>query len=1168
MILPGFHSTLISRDFAARLDTFFSTERLGEPSRAVARQRLRRWWRQAGREFGPAIAVRAIFDRGARPLLAQLGFETGSCAVLVPNQVVTSRVIAPAAPPHVLLVTRWNEPLEPTWRRAVRLGIHHGSRWSFGFNGRQLRITDTGRTYARHFLAFDLDSVLEDESAFAVFWALTRAAAFEQAGGWATGTGRPGPSDRTCTLAARRRPASAPAGTLMDEVIALSERHATMVCRSLRLGVEHALVGILEAFAGRSKQRATASHDLELTDAFQQALTVIYRILFLLFAEARGLVPAWHPIYRESYTIESLREAIDGGERACGLWESLQAISRLAHHGCQAGSLKVTAFNGRLFAPARAPLAETLPVTDAATARILLALTSRPGRAGMGRERIAYADLGVEQLGAVYERVLDYTAHRTSAPGRAAPSIRLQDRSGRRKATGTFYTPRSMTDYLVRRALQPLVHDRPAEAILDLKVLDPAMGSGAFLVSACRYLAAAYESGLTAAGEILPEEVTEAHRAKFRRMIAQRCLFGVDLNPMAVQLARLSIWLATLAADRPLTFLDHHLRIGDSLLGASLEDVARQPPSARPRPARHAVLPLFEAEDLHAVLGGVVPLRTRLASDPDDSVRTVRSKERVLAELNASNGPLSRWKRVADLWCACWFWGETLPAAPAARAFPDAADAILHDRSSIPVPLVRQWMEHASRVATERRFFHWTLEFPEVFFDERGRPRPNPGFDVIVGNPPWNVLRGDEGDAEGRRAARAATAPLVGFTRGSGIYPAQKDGHPNLYQLFIERALTLTRRGGRLGLLVPGGLASDQGCAPLRRRLLDTCDTDAIIGFENRAGVFPIHRSVKFLLVTATTSSRTERVHCRFGERDPSALDGIPDAASDAPDAAFPIVLSPAFLRRISGDSLAIPDLRTAQDFHLLEKLSATVPALGDPLGWGAAFGRELNASDDRPLFASSGQGWPVLEGKQISAFQVDVAASRYSLPEPVARSLVERGHRFDRPRLAYRDVASPTNRMTLIAAVLPPCTASIHTLFCLRSGMDTPAQHVLCALLNSYVANYLVRQRVVTHLSAALMGRLPVPRPERHATAFQELALLAARLAATPMDESGETHVRLQATAAQVYGLTPAEFRHVLTTFPLVATDAKAAALRELSRRQQDPRPAGSLDRPENPPV
>ena len=235
----------------------------------------------------------------------------------------------------------------------------------------------------------------------------------------------------------------------------------------------------------------------------------------------------------------------------------------------------MTAFNGRLFAPTQSAAFDRTRIEDTVMGAAVMAVGTTRSRS-TGRVRISYRDLDVEQLGAVYERVLDYEP----AAGRA---LRLSRTRDVRRSSGTFYTPRAVTAFLVRRTLEPLVRGRCAEEILRLRILDPAMGSGAFLVGACRYLASAAEDSLLRDGRWHHGDVTATDRAALRREIAQRCLFGVDLNPMAVQLARLSLWLASLASDKPLTFLDHHLVAGDSLIGGTLDDALR--PACRRRPS-------------------------------------------------------------------------------------------------------------------------------------------------------------------------------------------------------------------------------------------------------------------------------------------------------------------------------------------------------------------------------------------------------------------------------------------------------------------------------------------------------------------------------------------------------------------------------------------------------
>jgi hypothetical protein len=863
----------------------------------------------------------------------------------------------------------------------------------------------------------------------------------------------------------------------------------------------------------------------------------VYRLLFLLFAEARGLVPLWHPLYRESYSIDALRGSAERPRGALGLWDALRAISRLAHAGCRAGDLRVTPFNGRLFAPSRTPLVDRLDLDDEAARRAVLALTTRPAPDRQGRERIAYRDLGVEQLGAVYETLLDYEPRRPGTRDPAAP-VTLTRGSGVRKATGSFYTPQSIADYLVRRALGPLVRDAPPEQILALRIVDAAMGSGAFLVAALRYLAVSYEHALVRAGGYHESDFGERERVSIRRTLAERCLYGVDLNPMAVQLARLSMWLATLAADRPLTFLDHRLVTGDSLSGAWLSTIRRAPV---PRPGRRGasagVLPLFEVDQVRRALTMALPVRFQLEETADDTLEQVRAKERALTALNRRDSALSAWKRVADLWCASWFASDgDVPAS----AFGALSDRIVTGRGALPDRAADAYLERADAIAASRRFFHWELEFPEVFMERDGSRSPAGGFDAVIGNPPWDMIRADAGTADVRSRSREDAGRLLRFTRDSGLYVAQSDGHANRYQLFLERAMALARPGGRLGLVLPSGLATDHGSARLRSRLLSECRVDALVGFDNHRGVFPIHRSVRFLLITATAGSPTERIACRFGEQSPAALEAIGDDDA-APTTAFPVSLTPSLLNRLSGEGLAIPDIRIPIDLAIVERAAALFPPCGATDGWSAQFGRELNATDDRDHFRPGGSGVPIVEGKQIEPFRVHVDHSLQTIADRDVKRLLG-SPRHERPRLGYRDVASATNRFTMIAAILPRGCVSTHTVFCLRTALPLQSQYFLCGLLNSFVVNYLVRLRVTSHVTTATVERLPLPRRYDSPRAFREIAAIARVL--TRRDDE-QAAARLQALVARLYQLTTAEFEHVLGTFPLVPREAREAAFR-----------------------
>jgi hypothetical protein len=1047
------------------------------------------------RQLGPASSLRAMVDVAVLPLLAILEIDLiDAVSFRIDHALCRCR----AANTLVLvMVAHWGARLDPLWRVAAAEATAAGATWCLLSNGKRLRLFPTSRLYSRRAVDLDLEAATDDPSTAAALRMIFGAEALGGSG-----------------------------SSSLSALIAAAEAHQTAVCRSLRAGVLDASRHVLGALAARERSRP-------VEDVFEQSLTIVYRLLFLLFAEARGLVPLWHPVYRESYSIDALREAALKRE-AVGLWDAMRASSRLAHAGCSAGSLKVTAFNGRLFSPARTPLAERRNLDDQAARRTIIALSTRPAADGEGLERISYRELGVEQLGAVYETLLDYVP-RIERSGRGRrPEVALEPGSGVRKDTGTFYTPQSLVEHLVRDTLAPLVAGAAPERILALRVLDPSMGSGAFLVGACQYLAQAYERALVDAGRCHPSDVGASERASMRRLIAERCLFGVDINPTAVQLARLSLWLTTLAADKPLTFLDHRLRVGDSLAGTWMSLLRTAP--ARKQAARE--LPLFAEDAASDAARFALPVRFRLASDPNDTAAQVRDKERALADLTLPTTPLGKWTRVADAWCAAWLADPPVPAS----AFAALAESILSGRSSLPAGLERDLSDRVHATAASRRLFHWELEYPEVFFDEKGQRRPDGGFDAVLGNPPWDMVRADtHGD---RQAARAEAASLVRFARDSGVYVARADGHVNRYQLFLERAIALTRPTGRIGLVLPSGLLADGGSTAVRRLLFSRCAVERIVGFDNRRATFPIHRSVRFVLLSARVGEPTTQIACRFGEADATALDRAATSAGTTDPSWFPIRVTRPLLEKLSGDELSIPDLRTPMDIRIAEQACELFSPLGAATGWSVHFGRELNATEDRRLFRTDRCGLPVLEGKSIESFRVAADRARWTIAEHDAvRAL---GGAVRRSRLAYRDVAGSTNRLTLIAAILPPQSVSTHTLFCLKEPIPLARQHLLCALLNSLVVNFLVRLRVSTHVTTAIVERLPVPCADETSDFADEL-MERARLLAVADDAA--SFVRLNAVVARIYALQRDQFEHILARFPLVDAGQRRAMLDQFRR-------------------
>lgn len=238
---------------------------------------------------------------------------------------------------------------------------------------------------------------------------------------------------------------------------------------------------------------------------------------------------------------------------------------------------------------------------------------------------------------------------------------------------------------------------------------------------------------------------------------------------------------------------------------------------------------------------------------------------------------------------------------------------------------------------------------------------------------------------------------------------------------------------------------------------------------------------------------------------------------------------------------LIVPELTSATALSILTGIADRVPALGERSGWHVRFGRELNATDDRPHFVAIGSAaalLPIVEGKQLAPFRVDLERATLGIARPTAAALIDGAASFDRERIAYRDVASATNKLTLIAAMLPAGTLSTHTVFVLKTQLDDRSQWALLGLLNSLVANYLVRLHVTTHVTTAIMSRLRVPKPD--ARCLDHLATLARRLAHAGLREPSDDYAGLNAIAAHLYGVSRDEFATILDSFPLLSKEQR----------------------------
>jgi hypothetical protein len=397
---------------------------------------------------------------------------------------------------------------------------------------------------------------------------------------------------------------------------------------------------------------------------------------------------------------------------------------------------------------------------------------------------------------------------------------------GERKVSGSYYTPDFIVKYIVDRTGGPVLDEAVAdkrtdqekvEAVLALNVLDPSMGSGHFLVEATERIAR-----FLVELDVAPEEVQrdgEAELAYWKRRVVQSCVYGVDLNPLAVDLAKLSLWLATVAKDRPLSFLDHHLRTGNSLVGASsLEDAldelkpknARKQKKPRQRkPSNDGQLSMLEDEAFQRSMSTAVGNIWLIEESPADTVDDVKEQERLYTAL--SNDRTRRYASLADLATATHFDVQI------DRSLWKALFDYATNTKIATLPEFQRWLDEATTISSERAFFHWQLEFPEVFFDRRGRPlERDAGFDAVVGNPPYVQSK-----------HLVELSPYL-----KAAYPKTYKGKADLYVYFFQLGLSSLKNKGRMGYISSGLFSKLDYGAPLRRFLTSKSTLLEVVEFE------------------------------------------------------------------------------------------------------------------------------------------------------------------------------------------------------------------------------------------------------------------------------------------------------------------------------------------------
>ncbi|MFZ6006988.1 MAG: Eco57I restriction-modification methylase domain-containing protein [Nitrospirota bacterium] len=955
-------------------------------------------------------------------------------------------------------------------------------KWGILTNGKEWRLYfKEGRS--SKFFEIDLEACLEDLQKFRYFYVLFRPDAFIK------------DSSNRC---------------LLDNIFDESLRFQENVEKDLRERVFKCVEWLGHGFLSREENHLS---EKDLDSIYHHSLILLYRILFVLNAEARDLLPTNPQTkYYKHYGIQRIKDRVghEKGEFISAktvLYDELSALFHLINGSDEKlnRDMNIPRYNGGLFDPERYKFLEEKKVGDDVLSEIIYELSNRTDKNG-DIHSIDYKGLGERHLGTVYEGLLE---HRFSFD---KGKVVLKNDKGERKATGAYYTPDYIVKYIVENTLTPILKEIDerikkenkgikdnffAKEVLQLNICDPAMGSGHFLVEAVQYLAD--EIAYHPTTEIkTPKGETEDEINYWKRKVVESCIYGVDIKELAVELAKLSLWLKTVDKSQPLNFLDHHLRCGNSLIGARIADLNYLPQSKgkqKKTEEQDSQLVLFDKsrfkEDITTVIKGFHSIEEM----PSEKLSDIKAKEKTFKTLTEE---LDRYREIANLWTSLFFgnnleekeqvfeellkdqfryqmdiFGSETEVAVKKKSnagisnqiYSFIVNSLQSPDGKMQLPKLASLLEKSEAISKDKNFFHWELEFPEVFFNEDGSPKENSGFNCVIGNPPYDVLSELE---QGRETQHEKE-----FFSHQIVYRPAIGSKLNLYRLFSVISLDLLKSKGMHGFIVPMALLADKQARPLREFMLKKNSLQKVEALPQKDDptnrVFPEAKlsTCIYILCKQKPSLFNVRIH----------------QGRDILDSSTHLTIKPSQIEEFDKENLSIPSYptMTTKDFALALKLNKVSDGVMLKHFVSSQQG-EVNLTSHSEYLTDEEKGQIILRGAHINRYEFQEEPKQGSpMYLDVKRFLDAHGkdtkaYDYKYIRIGYQRGAAIDNWRRIIATIIEKNNFCSDTINYIVKPKEYNLFAIL-ALLNSSLWEWRFRLTSTNnHVNSYEIDSMPMP--------------------------------------------------------------------------------------------